>query len=93
MKNLLETQQTRARKEYKALDRADKNGITDAELITEMTKDMTKSNSAETIIQAAASLMYMRAVKEGETPITDATNRCLERKRKAIKTSLTVVLN
>lgn len=93
MKKFLETQQTRARKEYKALERADKNGITDAELITEMTKDMTKSNSAETIIQAAASLMYMRAVKEGETPITDATNRCLEQKRQAIKTNLTVVLN
>ena len=34
------TQQTRARKEFNALGRAEKAEITDSELITEMTKDM-----------------------------------------------------
>jgi hypothetical protein len=82
MTNII-TQQTRARKEMNALGRAEKAGITDAELVQEMTKDMSNPESAETIIQAASAVLYMRGVKNGETPITDATNRCLEKKRKA----------
>ncbi|PVZ64387.1 hypothetical protein [Pelagibaculum spongiae] len=85
MQKLFETQQTRARKEFKALDRAEKNSITDAELVQEMTKDMADPESAQSIMQAAAALMYMRGVKGGETPITEATNRCLARKRKDSK--------
>jgi hypothetical protein len=90
MKNPFETQQTRARKEFKALGRAEKNGITDAELVQEMAADMANPSSAESIMQAAAAVMYMRGVKGGETPITEATNRCLERKRKAAKAGLTI---
>lgn len=82
MKNLFETQQTRARKEFKALGRAQKNDISEAELVQEMTKDMAKPDSAEAIMQAASAVMYMSAVKRGDTPITDAVNRCLAKKRK-----------
>lgn len=81
MKIPFETQQTRARKEFNALGRAEKHGFTDAELIKQMTKDMKNPESAEAIIQAAGAVMYMRGVKNGDTPITDATNLCLERKR------------
>jgi len=87
LSKLLETQQTRARKEFKALGRSEKAGITDAELVQEMTRDMKNPESAESIMQAAAAVMYMRGVKNGETPITEATNRCLERKKKAERVS------
>ncbi len=60
MNNPFETQQTRARKEFNALGRAEKNGITDAELVQEMTADMANPDSAESIMQAAAAVMYMR---------------------------------
>lgn len=92
MKNPFETQQTRARKEFKALGRAQKNDISEAELVQEMTKDMAKPDSAEAIMQAASAVMYMSAVKGGETPITDAVNRCLARKRKE-KVSTILVSN
>ncbi|VVQ18404.1 hypothetical protein PS925_04436 [Pseudomonas fluorescens] len=82
MKNPFETQQTRARKEFKALGRAQKNDISEAELVQEMTKDMAKPDSAEAMMQAASAVMYMSAVKSGDTPITDAVNRCLAKKRK-----------
>ena len=85
MKNPLETQQTRARKEFKALGRGEKNNVTDSELIQEMTKDMKAPDSAESIIQAAAAVLYMKAVKKGDTPITDATNRILKRKKAEAK--------
>lgn len=88
MKRLLETQQTRARKEFNALGRAEKNGITDTELVQEMTADMANPDSAASIMEAAAAVMYMRGVKGGETPITDATNRCLARKIKEEKADL-----
>ncbi|WP_051440299.1 MULTISPECIES: hypothetical protein [unclassified Pseudoalteromonas] len=81
------TQQTRARKEFNALGRAEKAEITDSELITEMTKDMKNPDSAESVMQAAAALLYMRAVKGGETPITEATNRCLTKKKAQEKLS------
>lgn len=82
MKNPFETQQTRARKEFKALGRAQKNDISEAELVQEMTKGMAKPDSAEAMMQAASAVMYMSAVKGGDTPITDAVNRCLAKKRK-----------
>ncbi|EGR0209290.1 hypothetical protein KZY42_004267 [Vibrio vulnificus] len=85
MKNPFETQQTRARKEFKALGRAEKNDVKDSELIQEMTKDMKDPDSAESVMQAAAAVMYMKAVKKGDTPITDATNRILKRKRAETK--------
>jgi hypothetical protein len=81
MSNPFETQQTRARKEFKALGRAEKNDISEAEIVQEMTKDMANPHSAQSILQAAASVMYMTAVKGGETSITDAVNRCLDKKR------------
>tara|TARA_R110001599_G_scaffold352069_1_gene585818 strand:+ start:1088 stop:1372 length:285 start_codon:yes stop_codon:yes gene_type:complete len=92
MKNPFETQQTRARKEFKALGRAQKNDISEAELVQEMTKDMAKPDSAEAIMQAASAVMYMSAVKGGVTPITDAVNRCLAKKRKE-KASTSLVPN
>ncbi|GLE72504.1 MULTISPECIES: hypothetical protein [Pseudomonas] len=82
MKNPIQTQQTRARKEFKALGRAEKNGVTDAEIVLEMVKDMANPGSAQSVMQAAAAVMYMSAVKKGDTPITEAVNRCLERQRK-----------
>lgn len=46
-----------------------------------MTSDMANPDSAESVMQAAAALMYMRGVKSGDTPITDATNRLLKKKK------------
>lgn len=76
------TQQTRARKEFKAIERAEKKNVTEKEVIVEMTKAMVNPDSAETLQQASSALLYMKAVKNGETPITDAVNSCLERKKK-----------
>jgi len=76
-----ETQQTRARKEFKSLARAEVNNISEKELAAEMTKDMDNPNSASTLIQAATSILYMKAVKNGSTPMTDAVNRCLKKKK------------
>ena len=81
MTKIFETQQTRARKEFNALGRADKANLSDATLIQEMTQDMANPDSAESVMQAAAALLYMRAVKKGDTPITEATNRCLKKKK------------
>lgn len=83
MKNPLQTQQTRARKEFKALHRAEENGVTDAEIIQEIAKKHENPGSDEAVIAAATTVIYMRNVKEGATPITDAVNTCLERKRQA----------
>lgn len=83
MKNPLETQQTRARKEFKALGRAEKNGITENDIVQEMVKDMSNPNSAKSLLEAAAAVMYMQSVKAGETPIKDAVDRCLAEKREA----------
>lgn len=83
MKNPLQTQQTRARMEFKALQRAQEGDVSEADIIQEMVQDMANPGSAESVMQAAAAVMYMAAVKKGETPITVAVNRCLERKRKA----------
>lgn len=82
MKNPLQTQQTRARMEFKALQRAEDGDVSEAEIIVEMVKDMANPDSAQSMMEAAAAVMYMGAVKKGETPITNAVNRCLDRKRK-----------
>lgn len=50
MTHPLETQQTRVRKEFKALGRAEKNGICDADLIQEMAADMANPSSAESAV-------------------------------------------
>ncbi|MNP70464.1 hypothetical protein D3C76_1666980 [compost metagenome] len=50
-----------------------------------MTADMANPHSAESLLQAAAAVLYMRGVKNGDTPITDATNRCLKRLKKEKK--------
>ena len=81
----METQQTRARKEFKALERAKKNNISDKDIIQEMTEDMAEPESATTVLQAAAALLYMKAVKDGDTPITDAVNRCIEQQKEEKK--------
>ena len=47
-----------------------------------MAKKMPDPSSATSVLKAAAALMYMREVKNGETPITAATNSCLKKKRK-----------
>jgi hypothetical protein len=93
MSNPFETQQTRARKEFKALGRAEKNDISEAEIVQEMTKTMANPNSAQAIMEAAAAVMYMSAVKRGDTPITDAVNSCLDKKRAEEKANRGLVPN
>lgn len=82
------TQQTRARKEFKAIERAEKNGVTEKEVVVEMTKTMSNPDSAETLQQASSALLYMKAVKSGETPITDAVNSCIKSKKQESKDSV-----
>jgi len=87
MTNII-TQQTRARKEFNALGRAEKNEITPRELANEMAKMSDDPDSAISLLQATASLPYMAGVKNGETPITDATNALL-REKKSFKNPVT----
>ncbi|EEW1994682.1 hypothetical protein D9I18_19325 [Escherichia coli] len=59
----------------RALNKAEKKGITEKELANEMTKDMANPDSAETLIQAATVIRYMKGVKQGETPLANAMDR------------------
>ena len=72
---LPETQGSRFRKEMRALNKAEKKGITEKELANEMTKDMANPDSAETLIQAATVIRYLKGVKQGETPLANAMDR------------------
>lgn len=40
-----------------------------------MTKDMADPDSAETLIQAAIVIRYMKGIKQGETPVADVIER------------------
>ncbi|WOZ79992.1 hypothetical protein [Kosakonia sacchari] len=72
---LPETQASRLRSEMRALNKAQKKGITEKALANEMTKDMANPDSAETLIQAASVIRYMNGIKQGETPLSDAMDR------------------
>ena len=66
------TQQGAFRKERKALQRARANGLTEKDIVMEMVKRMDNPDSAVTLNQASAAVMYLTALCNKETPITDA---------------------
>ena len=72
------TQQGAFRRERAALQRARSNGLTDMEIIAEMSKTMDNPGSAITVIQAATAIHYLEALCDKETPITDAVNAILK---------------
>lgn len=65
------TQQGAFRKERKALQRAIANGLTEKDIVMEMVKRMDNPDSAITLNQASAAVMYLTALCNKETPITD----------------------
>ncbi|HCS1410980.1 TPA: hypothetical protein OQM15_000945 [Shigella dysenteriae] len=72
------TQQGAFRKERKALQRAIANGLTEKDIVMEMVKRMDNPDSATTLNQASAAVMYLTALCNKETPITDAVNAILQ---------------
>lgn len=72
------TQQGAFRKERKALERAQKNGLSERDIIMEMTNKMDNPNSAQSVIEAAAAVNYLNALRRKETPITEAVNTLLQ---------------
>ncbi|ECS4582060.1 TPA: hypothetical protein ACIXZ4_004129 [Escherichia coli] len=72
------TQQGAFRKERKALQRAIANGLTEKDIVMEMVKRMDNPDSATTLNQASAAVMYLTALCNKETPITDAVNSILQ---------------
>ncbi|EBU1118344.1 TPA: hypothetical protein LAM98_003208 [Escherichia coli] len=72
------TQQGAFRKERKALQRAIANGLTEKDIVMEMVKRMDNPDSAVTLNQASAAVMYLTALCNKETPITDAVNAILQ---------------
>lgn len=80
MKRILPTtQSSRAKQEMRALTDAEKKGITEAEIIMEMQQDMKNPNSAESVMEAASSITYIKAVRDGHNPIKDAVDRLKKR--------------
>ena len=72
------TQQGAFRKERKALQRAIANGLTEKDIVMEMVKRMDNPDSAVTLNQASAAVMYLTALCNKETPLTDAVNAILQ---------------
>ena len=72
------TQQGAFRRERKALQRAIANGLTEKDIVMEMVKRMDNPDSAITLNQASAAVMYLTALCNKETPITDAVNAILQ---------------
>lgn len=72
------TQQGAFRRDRKALERAEKNGLTPRDVIMEMTKTMDDPTSAKSVIEAAAAVNYMNALRNKETPIADAVDSLLQ---------------
>ncbi|WP_244570358.1 hypothetical protein [Escherichia coli] len=72
------TQQGAFRKERKALQRAIANGLTEKDIVMEMVKRMDNPDSAVTLNQASAAVMYLTALCNKETPITNAVNAILQ---------------
>ena len=68
-------QMNRFRIESNAPKKAAKQGFTEKELAIEMTNDMANTNSASTLMEAAAIICYLNAVNGGATPTADALAR------------------
>jgi len=77
------TQQGAFRKDRNALNRADKNEISDREIIIQMAATHSKPNSAQAFAEAAGAVIHCRANTNKETPIFDAVEAILQ-DRKAI---------
>lgn len=77
------TQQGAFRKDRNALNRADKNKISDREIINQMAATHSKPNSAQAFAEAAGALIHCRANIDRKTPIFDAVEAILQ-DRKAI---------
>lgn len=72
------TQQGAFRRDRKALERAKSKGYTERDVVMEMTKTMDDPTSAKTVIEAAAAVNYMNALRNRETPIADAVDSLLQ---------------
>lgn len=72
------TQQGAYRKDRNALNRADKNEISDREIIVQMAATHSKPNSAQAFAEAAGAVIHCRANMNRETPIFDAVEAILQ---------------
>lgn len=66
------TQQGAFRKDRNALNRAEKAGITDGDIIKKMAETHSKPNSAQAFAEAAGAVIHTRANMNKEAPIHDA---------------------
>ena len=75
------TQQGAFRKDRNALNRAKKEKVTTAEIINEMAATHSKPNSAQAFAGAAGAVIHVEANMNKETPIHDAFEAILERRK------------
>lgn len=75
------TQQGAYRKDRNAMIRADKNEISDHEIIVQMAATHSKPNSAQAFAEAAGAIIHCRANMNRETPICDAVEAILQDRR------------
>ncbi|MCY1188184.1 hypothetical protein D9M73_292570 [compost metagenome] len=70
----------RAERELRADDRCKRYGISDEELTIEIAKGI-PGNRLDAIVTATGMIRQIRAINDGSTPIGDAVDSILERRR------------
>lgn len=70
----------RAQRELRADDRCKRHGITDEELMLEISKGI-PGDRLNAMVSAVGTIREVRAINEGTTPYADAVDAILERKR------------
>ncbi len=75
------TQQGAFRKDRNALNRAKKENVTTAEIINEMAATHSKPNSAQAFAEAAGAVIHVEANMNKETPVHDAFEAILEKRK------------
>ena len=75
------TQQGAFRKDRNALNRAEKQGVTDKDIINKMAEMHSNHNSAQAFSEAAGAVIHTRANMSKETPIFNALEAILKESR------------
>ena len=79
------TQQGAFRKDRNAMKKAERNDITDGDIINQMASTHTKPNSAQAFAEAAGAVIHVQANMNKETPIADAVDAILVERRELNK--------
>lgn len=84
-KNTL-TQQGASRRDRTALTRAEKNGLSEGDLIKKMAETHSEPNTAKAFLEATGAIIHTKANMAKESPIYEALEEILQ-EQKEIKTN------